>query len=239
MKNWVKYTVAGILAAGFIVGTVFLTKAAAARRSGLVCKAVSVILADDYRFVNEEDVGKMILNLYGNCLGNVLDSIALDRIETILDSQSAILKSQAWVTDDGLLNISITQRKPVIRFMDGENGYYVDKTGYVFPLFERFTADTPVIEGPCPKDSVWIAHSIKLVEYMGKDWLDRTDHIQGNRAGELTLQLRSGAEEFRFGQPEDFDTKFTKIIQYLNTIKPQGREYTKVDLTLKGQLVCK
>lgn len=239
MRAWIRYTLCGILAAGFVTGVVFLAIAAGRDRSSLTCSALEVSFADDLRFVNEEDVQKIISSRYGIYEGCLLDSIRLERMEAILDAQSAILKSQVWVTDDGILHVSLTQRKPVIRFMNRDEGFYVDGSGYIFPLFERFTADVPLIEGNCPKDSVWIGNAIRLIRYMEGNWLDRTESIRGDSLGQLTLKFKSMEEEFRFGRPEGFEDKFMKITQYLKTIQPQGHGYTHVDLTLNGQIVCR
>lgn len=239
MITWLKYTLGGILAAGFIAGAVLLEMEAEKLRADKTCSRISVILADEYRFVNEDDVRKMVLERYGDCTGQVLDSIGLSRIESLLDSHTAIQKSQAWVTDDGRLNISVTQRKPVIRFMDGEKGYYVDATGHIFPLFERFTAEAPVVEGPGPQDSLWIRKMVDMVNYMKPQWMDRTRDIRCNGKGEITMDFADGDEAFLFGQPEDLDTKFRKVRQYFNSIKPNGRNYSKVDLRIEGQIICK
>lgn len=239
MKNGLKYTLGGILIALFIAGTVLLVITADRQRSQLVCKGLSVYLADDYRFVNEDDVRKIIVSRYGSFLGVPADSIALGEMEKVLNSQSAILKSEAWMTDDGMLNVSITQRKPVIRFMNGQNGYYIDETGYVFPLIERFTAAVPVIEGPSPSDPQWRARAIEMVGFMSNGWTSMIESIHSDRNGNLSLKMEGLEEEFYFGKPEDFDSKFRKIRQYCKTIRPLGNQYSMVNLSFEGQIICK
>ena len=239
MVSWLRYTLSGILAAGFVTGMVFLVKETRTRHARLECSSIEVFLADDYRFLNEEDVKKLVLERYGNVEGKTLDSLDLSRIESLLDSQSAVLKSQAWTTDEGILHVSITQRKPEIRFLNGKEGFYVDATGYIFPLFERFTAECPLIRGPLPSDEQWISRTLDLVEYMKPYWMARTDSIGVNRKGQLSFRMDGGKEEYFFGAPDNFSTKFAKIKDYCEKIRPEGREYTKVDLTYTKQIICR
>ena len=51
-----------------------------------------------------------------------------------------------------ILHVRITQRAPVLRFQDGERGFYVDAEGFIFPLHKTYTAPVPVVEGAIPVD---------------------------------------------------------------------------------------
>ena len=239
MKAWLRYTLCGVISAGFITGMVFLVRETRARHSELECKSLEVELADDYRFVNEDDVRQLVLKRYGTFEGKKLDSLDLARIERLLDSQSAVQRSEAWVTDEGTLHVRVQQRKPEIRFLNGKDGFYVDETGYIFPLFERFTAPCPLIQGPLPKDEEWIARTLDLIRYMNASWMARTDSIGVDSAGHLTLKLDGKPEEFFFGFPEDFQTKFTKVKEYCESIRPEGKDYSDIDLTFDKQIVCR
>ena len=119
-------------------------------RGVVLCDGLDIQILDDYEFVTEEDVKGFIDKKYGTYIGVRLDSLDLDRIEKLLEEKGVVLKSEAWVTRDGMLHVSILQRRPVLRFQRGEQGFYMDRTGYVFPLHKSYTADVPVIEGPIP-----------------------------------------------------------------------------------------
>ena len=79
-----------------------------------------------------------------------MDSIDLTRIEEILDSKSAILKSEAFTTKDSILNVVVTQKKPVVRFQKGTKGFYAVEDCSLFPLQETYTSHVMIVDGYVP-----------------------------------------------------------------------------------------
>lgn len=146
MNKVLKYSIFGVLVAGFCVGMWFLSRETRDGRTSLACRSLEITFCDTLEFVSKEDIRGFISSGYGAYLGQQLDSVNLGKIEKILESQSAVLNSEAWVTDDGVLHVSITQRAPVVRFQNGEVGYYSDDLGFIFPLHPRYTADVPLVE---------------------------------------------------------------------------------------------
>ncbi|MBO7222278.1 MAG: hypothetical protein J6V37_04430, partial [Clostridia bacterium] len=56
-------------------------------------------------FISASDVKKYLDSEYGTYVGCQIDSVDLLAIETILNSKTAVLNSDVYVTKDGLLNI--------------------------------------------------------------------------------------------------------------------------------------
>ena len=83
-------------------------------RAPLKCTGLKVVIADSSvnRFVSAADVKKFLDKEYGEYIGLPLDSIDLVKVESIIDGRSAVDKSQAFITRDGILNIKVTQRQP-------------------------------------------------------------------------------------------------------------------------------
>ena len=152
MKAVVKYTLAGILTAALCVGMGFLYRNVRQEASRIVCGRLEVNFTDSLQFVSEQDVRAYLDNNYGAYIGERLDSVQLARIEDMLESRSAVMRAEAWTTDDGVLHVDITQRAPVLRFQNGDRGFYVDDRGYIFPLHPSYTAPVPVVEGAIPVD---------------------------------------------------------------------------------------
>lgn len=238
MQTWLRHTLSGVLIAATITGVVFTSRAERSLRQGYQCRKLEVEFADEYRFVNAEDVRDIITARYGNFFGVPVDSLNLLKIEASLDTMTAIVKSQAWTTDDGILHVQITQRKPVVRFMNGAKGFYVDETGSVIPLFQRYTAAVPVINGPAPRDSAWVADAIEMVGHMTPYWTDRIDSIGVNINGYITMKA-GGPEEIIFGSPSGAVEKLRKLRNYVDVIRPKGNEYNTIDLTYRDQIICK
>ena len=257
MKAAVRYAIAGVLAAAFCVGMGFLLHHVRQEQSRLICGKLEVSFSDSLRFVSEQDIREYLDTRYGTFIGQRLDSVALARIEDILESRSAVMRCEAWTSDDGVLHVDITQRAPVLRFQDGERGFYVDADGYIFPLHPTYTAPVPVIEGDIPvevpagykgeapgeKERAWIAGVLAVDRYIAatRGWRDRVSAFQVRPGGELVLQLADRQERFIFGQPEDIPDKFARIERYLGVIAPALEEghYKTVNVKYNQQIICR
>lgn len=256
MKRVLKYIIFGVLVAGFCVGMYFLESASRSGRSSLACTDIKVHFNDSLEFVSDQDVRDCISTQYGPFLGKQLDSIALGRIEEILEAQSAVRNSEAWVTDDGILHVGITQRAPAVRFQNGESGFYVDDRGFIFPLHPRYTADVPLVEGAIPvkagagfkgeaeteQERQWIKEIIDFTKFVSGserwDGFFSTVEVQGN--GDIVLRPTEGEETFIFGIPHDIPEKFDKIDKYYTHILPaKGNCYKTINIKYKGQIICR
>ena len=80
------------------------------------CNALEIVFKDSLKFVSEEDIRNYLSRDYGSFIGERLDSVGLWKMEEILRSKSAVNDCEAWVTDDGIVHVAITQRAPAVRF---------------------------------------------------------------------------------------------------------------------------
>ena len=228
-------------------------------RSTYTCQGLEVTIKDSLEnsFVSAADVKAYLDREYGIYKGIPLDSLDMVRIESIIDGRSAVKKSQAYVTRDGILHIDVTQRKPVVRFQKAGGGFYADKEGYIFPLQKSYASHVQIIDGNIPlaansgykgelqndREKKWFKDMMELINFMedSRTWKDKIVqiHVNGNR--DLILIPREGNEHINFGQPDNIEEKFAKLEKYYTSIIPaQGNgRYTKVDLRYRGQIVCR
>jgi len=204
---------------------------------------VNITFKDDNKFLTDDDIKKMIDQEYGIMTGKRCDSINLDKIEKIIDSKSGVLKSEAYLTKDGTLNIMLSQRKPVVRFQKGNEGIYADAEGKVFPLMGN-TLDVPLVDGIIPpSDSSWTKNMASMAMWITKNtsWSDIIVQIHATESGDLTLIPRQGKEKFFFGQPDNIDSKFARLEDYYKCILPAKGEnyYSSVSVQYDGQIVCR
>ena len=227
------------------------------RKRQLTCGGVNVEFADGYNFVTADDIAGYLDNEYGAYIGQRLDSVDLARVERILDGKSAILKTEAYTTADGMLNVKVFQREPVVRFQKGDNGFYADERGFLFPLQSNYTSQVPIIDGEVPltfasgykgepiteKEKGWLKEIIDLVNFMqeSKTWAENISQISVRPDGDLVMVPRQGKELFIFGQPDGFEEKFSKMGKYYTTILPQKGEgyYSTVNLKYNDQIICR
>ena len=217
---------------------------------------VTVTDSLERRFVARADVQEWLDKEYGAYAGLPLDSVDLTRIEKLICSHSAVRDCEAWITDDGVLHVELSQRQPVIRLEDGQNACYADDTGYLFPLQSRGSVKVPVVSGKIPfpvqkgfkgyledpGKAQWLGQVIALVDFMeGTVWEKDIRKITVHGQGELVLYPVQGKEEFLFGPPVRIPEKFKLLTAYYRSIAPSKEPgyYSHVDLRYRKQLVCK
>lgn len=259
MKRYVKYILLGFCGMCLAVCIIVAFTAGADSRKSIKCTGLEVAILDSMQnsFVSKADVRGFLDKEYGKYRGMVIDSINLTRIEDIIDGRSAVLKSQAYVTRDGILHVDVTQRKPVVRFQKSDGGFYADADGYIFPLQRTYASHVQIIDGNIPlaansgykgaiedpKEKAWFESMMRVVNYIenSRVWKDKIVQISVDEGKDLILIPREGNEKFLFGQPVDIEDKFRKMEKYYTHIIPAKGEnhYKTVDLKYKGQIVCK
>lgn len=259
MKNTVRYILmilAGVLILGVMTAAVLLGKAG---RQPLKCTGLNVIITDSLEndFVSKDDIKMFLEREYGQYVGLYADSLNLARMEDIIDGRSAVRKSEAYITKDGMLNIKVSQRKPAVRFQKHEGGFYADIEGYVFPLQSSYASHVQVIDGEIPinmksghkgmiedpEEKEWFNKVIRIVNFIedSKVWKDKIVQIHVSNGGELTLVPREGNEVFIFGQPDRIEEKFDKMEKYYTAIRHRkgSERYEVVNVEYEGQIVCR
>ena len=259
MKNIVRYILTGFFGLVLTACIVMAFTAGTKARKTLTCTGLEVVILDSMQnsFVTKADVRGYLDKEYGTYIGEVIDSIDLAKVEEIIDGRSAVLKSQAYVTRNGVLHIEVTQRRPVVRFQKKDGGFYADASGYIFPLQRSYASHVHVIDGNIPlaansgykgaiedpKEKEWFEKMMNVVNYIenSRTWRDKIVQISVDKGTDLILIPREGNERFLFGQPTDIEDKFRKMEKYYTNIVPaKGKDYYRfVDLKYEGQIVCK
>lgn len=241
MKNWLRILLLTLTLAAVGVGVGFALKAESNLRSQYVCSKLEVEFKDSLKFVSEEDIKGYLKDFYGAYVGEQVDSIALNRIESLLNGRSAIAESQAWSTPDGILHIRITQREPVVRFDNEGAGHYIDRRLEPIELHPHYTAPVPVIEGPFRSDTLWMKGIVELADYIvRKDlWPSKLEKITTDGKGRIRIIPREGEEVFILGFPDELKAKFGKMDLYYRKIRPVKKDYRTVDLRYNGQIICR
>ena len=259
MNRILKYILISLFAIALAACIVMSYLAGVEARRPIICKGIRIEILDsaENRFVSVADVRRFIDRSYGQIIGEPLDSLDLVKLEHIVDSRSAVRKSQAFVTKDSMLNITVTQRKPVVRFQKRDGGFYADAEGYIFPLQNTYASHVQIVDGniplaansgykgsiDTPKEKEWFKSVMNVINYMegSKVWRDKIVQIYVDDKGELILIPREGEEKFLFGQPHSVAEKFTKMEKYYTTIIPEkgSSRYKSVDVRFEGQIVCK
>ncbi len=259
MKTIVKYT----LSASFIfVLLLYLSTTlgvSAQKRNETGCHRLKVILKDSLKnnFISEDEVRLSLDKEYGKYIGQPIGEVNLVKVEDIINSKSAVSRSEAYVTADGTLNIEITNREPIVRFQKGNSGFYADKDAYIFPLQENYSSYVTIIDGNIPlkvpkgfrgqlkdrKEAKWLESAIEMVSFMSEDhfWKNVIVQISVNEEGDIIMIPRRGNERFIFGHPDHYREKFSQMAYYYTAIVPEkGKDYYKtINVKYHDQIICR
>jgi cell division protein FtsQ len=95
---------------------------------------------------------------FGNTLeGTELGRLEVERMERVLEEDPFVLDAEAYIDQQNVLHVRITQREPLLRVLDNNGGnYYLDKNGVKMPPSKNFAARVLVATGmwrPIPPNS--------------------------------------------------------------------------------------
>lgn len=207
--------------------------------------------------VTEDDIKSILLNSSLNILSEPIQAIDIHEIEELLLSKSYIKNAEVYTDINGTLNIQIEQRKPVIRVNTKGSGFYIDESGFVFPLSKSFTDYVPIVTGnpPLPfsigykgyipdtesarflKDLLVFAHFLKNNSF----WNSMIEQINVVNENDVELITRVGSQLVKLGSFDDFEYKLHKLdVFYRNAMPSVGwNTYKTVNLAYSNQVVCK
>src|SRR5574344_3068083 len=221
------------------------------------CRAIHVTLLDSSlnKFVSKNEVVDIINSYNGNVIGKQNGKINLGNLENLLNMKSAVKESQVSLTRDGVLNIQIKQRKPIIRIETENGGFYIDEDAFVFPLIEKYTSYVPIATGYIPisitpekqtlkeMDSTdCIRKLLKLGKFLADNpfWNAQIEQIYFQQNGDVAMYTRVGKQRIVFGDLDNIPQKFKKLYAFYKYVIPNAGwdKYSTVNLKFKKQIVC-
>lgn len=256
MKKIISYTLS-VLACGLLLALCIWSFIEGRRADEQVlCRKLKVELKGSGRenFVSTEDLEAEVKAEFGDFRGRRLSEIDLCSVERFVDSRSAVLKSEVYVTRDSCLNILVSQRHPVLRLLKDGCGCYCDDQGKLFPLQGKTSARVLTVDGDIPLDlsrngrpaserqSRWLDKLVSFAIYVRDEgWAGRVSSVRVNGKGELFIYMTDSPEVFIFGTPDDIEAKFGRISKWYTAVKPSlgDKRYRSVNVKFDRQLVCR
>lgn len=259
MNRLWKYVLATVFLISVLVFLTFLDRREVNEYHSRTCGGIRVEFdaGVDKSFVTEADIIGYIKKGYGEVSGKRLEEIDLPKIEEVLNARGPVLRADVYVTKDGYLNVSISQRRPVVRLISGSGSWYADASGFIFPTQRNYTSRVPVVDGNIPMkikagfkgmpeggaDKAWMNGILELVAFLedNRGWDDSISQIHVDSKGRLVLVPGKGRERFIIGRPEEYREKFDRIEAYYRYVRNRKDEgyYSTVDVSYAGQIICR
>jgi cell division protein FtsQ len=246
-------------------GLVFLLGFSYVEHDKVVCKQYNIHI--DYgnadTLVTESDI-YTIVKQTGNLLhGQTFGYINSEKIERNIRKQPYVAKANVFLTIDGVAEIKIIQRQPILRIFNhkGES-FYLDGIGNLLPLNPDFSARVMIANGFIPepfsrsdnylqdsiiaKDSIQynsvMSNLFQLSNFIMQDPFLKAlvTEIYVEQNGEFELIPRFDDQVILFGNVENMEDKFHRLrIFYKQGLNITGwNRYNVINIKYKNQVVC-
>lgn len=249
---------------GIVCYLVFSLSFISGRYNDKVCVKIRVNITDSLanNFISEDDVMDILLGNDDRILGYRMNTINTRKLEKLLMGESFIKKGVIYKTIDGVLNVDVLQRRPILRIINRQGkSYYLDHEGVILPVSGKYTSRVPVANGyirepfieestrsifdadvPEGRRNSVIQELYELASFIaGSDfWSVQIAQIYVNGKYEYELVPRVGAHIIYLGDAEDYETKFRKLeALYLYGLSNKGwNNYEIINLKYENQIVC-
>ncbi len=249
---------------GIITYLIFVLGFVSGKINEQVCAKISVKIIDSLtnRFVGPEDVLDIILTNESRLLGYPLSEINTHNLERLIANEPFIKSASLYKTVNGILNVDIKQRRPILRVINKQGkSYYIDEEGFILPVSENFTSRVLVANGyisepfveestrsifdaevPANRRNSVISELYELASFIsGSDlWSAQIAQIYVNDQYEYEMIPRVGAHVIYLGDATNYETKFRKLeALYMYGLNNTGwNNYEIINLKYENQIVC-
>jgi len=188
-------------------------------------------------FVTSEEAFEA-MNLESDSLrGYYTDEINISLLEEMLTTHPSVRQAEVYFEMDGVLVAEVRQRRPILRFFDGNTSYYWDEEGMQTPLSEHFTARVPLFFGQEPEKN----ELLNLVFALRADPFFNAQVTGITKIeGDYALTSRFGNHQIVLGDLSNLNEKLDRLkLFYQKTQTDLGWEsYRTLNLKYANQVVC-
>lgn len=223
-----------------------------------VCTEVNIHIQDEATngFITAAEIKSRLEKGGLYPLSKLMQNINTRTIEESLEQSAFVKQAECYKTDDGKVNIALTQRMPTLR-IKAANGddYYIDDNHSIMPN-SHYTSDLIIATGHINK---WFAQ--KYVSYLAENlmasefWKNQIVQINVLPNRGIELVPRVGEHIIYIGQlPEtkyvsirpklikDYvDTKMDRLEKFYRYGLSQAgwNKYTYINIEFDNQIICK
>jgi cell division protein FtsQ len=249
-----------ILLATLVLFAAYLTVSTgfvASRQQALVCHSVQIKVRDSMvsRFISPAAVSRILSQDAGKTIGEYVTQLNVYNLEQLLNKQSVIKRTEVFSSIDGVLHVDVYQRRPVVRVQLPTYGFYIDETGYIFPLSDVYTSYVPVVTGALPVATgkayrgaipgreKFLQQLYAFALFLDRQafWRTQIAQVHVRSASEIDLTPHEGHEVIHLGALAGFEYKLNKLKAfYRNACRAEGRSpYSDIDLRYSDRVICK
>ena len=212
-----------------IAGISALLFFAVLRKSNATIKTMVVHIDDrngSDQLISEKEVIQILNLAAGKTISKTnIKKLDIRKLEAKLNKDKRIERADIYFDSKDRLNVSIIQKKPLMRVVDEAGGeYYLDENGKQVPVTRGSAVRVPVVTGvrdtfhskflisekPSKlKDIFYIMKYVSQDEFLSA--LIEQAHIENDSIGDIVLIPKIGREKLIFGDGKNVEEKFDKL----------------------------
>lgn len=235
-----------------LAGVVVLMSFITIKKHEVKCKNVKIVIPGADNFIEREEIDAILKMGYGQLIGKKLEDINIHQIEKSLKVNPYIAFAKVFIDMDGIVNIEVKQRQPVLRILNaGGQDYYIDSDGLKMPMSSNFTADVLVATGSILEgfggkvDTLLTPLAQDLYRtalFMKKDtlWDAQIEQIFVTDNHDIELIPRVGNQRIILGNADSLQTKMNNLLAFYKQAMPLvgWNAYKTINLKYTNQIVC-
>lgn len=183
-------------------------------------------------------------------IGSELSDLSPKSLESRVEISPFVKDAQVYRDLKGNLRVRVTQSKPIARVLiEGKEDKYIDTEGNILPVNAKHTARVPLLEAEFDfgweknlEETAYGSRVFKLIRHIESNefWSAQIAQIVLTKNGEVELLPQVTKQKVEFGQPEDLERKFSKLMIFYKEILPKKgwNTYSRVNLKFENQIIC-
>jgi cell division protein FtsQ len=241
----------------YIIIMLFLTSSTGDK---ILCAKINVEITniDKLKLISPDDIISIIKTNQIPTVGIPINDINITAIKELLEKKTYIENVKIYTTIDGLLNVKLSQREPIVRIhVPSGEGFYMNYDGFVFPLSRIYTHYVPVVTINCPlpfnlpykgnlpdkRESKILRELLEFIEFLKKEDFWNSEIVQINILPNQEVELipRTGDYVILLGNLYNYKYKLKKLLVfYERVLLVDGwNKYSLIDLRFSKLIVAR
>lgn len=203
--------------------------------------------ADNY-FLDTLEIKRLLTNSNQTELqGSMMKNVSIKNLEAMVKANLYVDKCEIARDLKGDIFVNVIQARPIARFLrENQPDFYVDSTGKILPLLDKFTARVVLVSRQDTKQRPDFQKSdknlLKLLNLINTDKFLKAQiaQIDITKTNAVILHTQVGNHQIELGTCKDLEEKLKKLRIFYKEILPlKGwNHYKTVNLRYDNQIVC-
>ncbi len=222
------------------------------KKQEVKCTHVKILIPGADNFIEREEIDAILKQSQGNLVGKPLGDINTHEIEKAIQANPYIAFAKVYADMDGIINIQVKQRQPVLRIINaGGQDYYIDRDGLKMPMSPNFTANVLVATGDIFEGyggrvdtllTPLVADLYKAALFLKQDtlWDAQIEQIFVNSKSDIELIPRVGNQRIILGNADSLSVKMSNLLAFYKQAMPLvgWDAYKTINVKYINQIIC-